>query len=61
MGSTSDQPRTYQQGRISATSGVGAFAEIPKAERVAFYDRGIVLSRIFAHDAQSWVLREDPR
>lgn len=57
MSSTPDHPRTYQQGRISATSGVGAFAEIPKAERVAFYDRGIVLSRIFAHDAQSWVLK----
>lgn len=57
MSSTSHQPRTYQQGRRSATSGVGRFAEIPKAERVAFYDRSIVLSRIFAHDAQSWVLK----
>lgn len=57
MSSTSSELRNYRQGRISATSGIGSFAGIPKAERVAFYDRSIVLSRIFAHDAESWVLK----
>lgn len=57
MSPKSQQPRNYRQGRTSATSGVGMFAGIPKPERVALYDRSIVLSRIFAHDAQSWVLK----
>lgn len=33
------------------------FAGIAKPERVALYDRSIVLSRIFSHDASSWVLK----
>ena len=33
------------------------FAGIPKPERVALYDRSIVLSRIFASNASSWVLK----
>lgn len=57
MSSMSPSPRSYRQGRASATSGVGMFAGIPKPERVAFYDHSIVLSRIFASDAQSWVLK----
>lgn len=57
MSTQDQQARSYRQGRASATSGVGMFAGIPKPERVALYDRSIVLSRIFAHDAASWVLK----
>lgn len=57
MSTKSTQPRNYRQGRSSATSGVGMFAGIPKPERVALYDRSIVLSRIFASNASSWVLK----
>lgn len=57
MSTHSPQPRTYRAGRTSATAGTGMFATIPKPERVAFYDRSIVLSRLFSNDPQSWVLK----
>lgn len=55
MSSLPSPPRNYRQGRAAATSGVGRFAGIPKAERVVFPHCSIVLSRIFAHDIESWV------
>lgn len=57
MSKKSQEPRNYKTGRMSATAGAGIFATINKADRVAFYDRSIVLSRIFAHDPDSWVLK----
>ena len=57
MSKKSQEPRNYRAGRVSATAGAGIFSTINKADRVAFYDRSIVLSRIFANDPDSWVLK----